>query len=154
MHGHNEADTRAKLIDPALHAARWIERVGDAERPTHGNIHREQSAVRIEIFDGKPFKRGRGRADYLLRAFVGEHAQPLTLAFVEAKKERLPPTQGLKQVKEYARRFAVKFVHSTNGHLFAEHDAHTGKTSEPRPLAQFPSPAELRDRTTATSSRS
>lgn len=144
--GFNEADTRAKLIDPALHAAAWIERVGAAERATHGEIHREQSAVRIEILDGKPFKRGRGRVDYLLRAFIGEHEQPLTLAFVEAKKAKLSPTQGLEQVKEYARRFAVKFVYSTNGHQFVEYDAHTGKTSEPRPMAHFPGPTELRER--------
>jgi type I restriction enzyme R subunit len=143
---YNEADTRAKLIDPALHAARWIERVVDAERDTHGEIWREQSAVRIEIVEGKPFKRGRGRVDYLLRAFVGEHEQPLTLAFVEAKKEGLPPTQGLEQVKAYARRFAVKFVYSTNGHQFIEYDSHTGLTSEPRPIALFPSPAQLRER--------
>ena len=71
--GHNEADTRAKLIDPALHKACWVEGVSDAERATHGEIQREQSAVRVEIIDGKPFKRGRGRVDYLLRAFVGEH---------------------------------------------------------------------------------
>jgi type I restriction enzyme R subunit len=144
--GHNEADTRAKLIDPALHQARWVERLVDAERDTHGEIHREQSAVRIEILDGKPFKRGRGRVDYLLRAFVGEHEHPLTLAFVEAKKERLPPTHGLEQVKEYARRFAVKFVYSTNGHQFVEYDSQTGRTSDPQPMAQFPSPADLRAR--------
>jgi type I site-specific restriction endonuclease len=93
-----------------------------------------------------PFKRGRGRVDYLLRAFVGEHEQPLTLAFVEAKKERLPPTQGVEQVKAYARRFAVKFVYSTNGHQFIEYDVHTGLTSDPRPMAQFPSPVQLRER--------
>jgi type I restriction enzyme R subunit len=144
--GHNEADTRAKLIDPALHSARWVERVAQGERETHGEIQREQSAVRIEIVDGKPFKRGRGRVDYLLRAFVGEHEQPLTLAFVEAKKENLPPTQGLEQVKDYARRFTVKFVYSTNGHQFVEYDVHTGQTSEPRPMAQFPSPEQLRQR--------
>jgi type I restriction enzyme R subunit len=86
--GHNEANTRAKLIDPALHAVRWAEQVADSERATHGEIRREQSAVRIEVVDGQPFKRGRGRVDYLLRAFIGAHEQPLTLAFVEAKKER------------------------------------------------------------------
>ena len=49
----NEADTRAKLIDPALHRARWVEQVVDAERATHGEIRREQSAARIEIIDSK-----------------------------------------------------------------------------------------------------
>lgn len=146
MAGYNESDTRAKLIDPALHMARWVERVAESDRSSHGEIRREQSAVRIEIVDGKPIKRGRGRVDYLLRAFVGDHEQPLTLAFVEAKKEALLPTHGLEQVKAYARRFAVKFVYSTNGHQFVEFDMHTGQTSDPRPMAHFPSPEELRQR--------
>ena len=73
--GFNEADTRAKLIDPALHNARWAERVAEVERATHGEIQREQSAVRVEILDGKPFKRGRGRVDYLLRACVGDQGR-------------------------------------------------------------------------------
>ena len=71
--GYNEADTRAKLIDPALHARQWIELVRDEHRATHGEIQREQSAVRIEILDGKPLKRGRGRVEYLLDA-VGSNA--------------------------------------------------------------------------------
>jgi len=116
--GYNEADTRAKLIDPALHARQWIEVMKVEQRATHGEIHREQSAVRIEILDGKPIKRGRGRVDYLLRAYVEEHEHPLTLAFVEAKREKLPPTQGLEQVKEYARRHTVKFVYSTSRDAF------------------------------------
>ena len=142
----NEADTRAKLIDPALHARQWIEIVKEEYRATHGEIHREQSAVRIDILDGKPLKRGRGRVDYLLRAYVEDHEQPLTLAFIEAKKENLPPRQGLEQVKEYARRHAVKFVYSTNGHLFVEFDIITGRTTDPRPMAEFPTPDELRKR--------
>jgi type I restriction enzyme R subunit len=140
---YNEADTRAKLIDPALHARQWIELVKDEQRATHGEIHREQSAVRIEILDGKPIKRGRGRVDYTLRAYFEEHEQPLTLAFVEAKKEKLPPTHGMEQGKEYARRHTVKFVYSTNGHLFVEYDATTGKTTDPRPLSEFPTRTEL-----------
>lgn len=109
--GYNEADTRAKLIDPALHDRQWIELVNDDQRAAHGEIHREQSAIRVEILDGKPLKKGRGRVDYLLRGYIGEQEQPLTLAFVEAKKEKLPPTQGLERVKEYARRHIVKFVY-------------------------------------------
>jgi len=143
---YNEADTRAKLIDPALHSRRWIELVGEAQRPDHGEIHREQSAIRIDILDGKPLKRGRGRVDYLLRVFIETHEQPLTLAFVEAKREKSPPTQGLEQVKEYARRHAVKFVYSTNGHQFIEYDTTTGNTSDPQPMSRFPTPKALRNR--------
>lgn len=144
--GYNEADTRAKLIDPALHARQWIEIIKDEQRGSHGEIHREQCGGRIDILDGNPLKRGRGRVDYLLRAYVEQHEHPLTLAFIEAKKERLPPTQGLEQVKEYARRYAVGFVYSTNGHLFVEYDGTTGKTTDPKPLAEFPTPEELRAR--------
>ncbi len=43
----NEADTRAKLIDPALHARHWIELVRDDQRATRGEIQREQSAGAI-----------------------------------------------------------------------------------------------------------
>ena len=50
---YNEADTRAKLIDPALHGRQWIELVNDDQRSDHGEIHREQSAVRIDILDGR-----------------------------------------------------------------------------------------------------
>ena len=146
MPAFNEADTRAKLIDPALHDRQWIEIITDDQRETHGEIHREQSAVRIDIIDGRPIKRGRGRVDYLLRAYIGSNEQPLTLAFVEAKKSRLPPTQGLEQVKEYARRHTVKFVYSTNGHQFVEFDVSTGKTTDPKPILEFPTPAELKDR--------
>jgi type I restriction enzyme R subunit len=144
--GYNEADTRAKLIDPALHASQWIELVNDEQRDSHGEIHREQSAVRIDILDGKPIKRGRGRVDYLLRAFIEGHEHPLTLAFVEAKKEKLPPTQGLEQVKEYARRHAVKFVYSTNGHQFVEYDSTTGQTTDPQSMSEFPTMVSLRQR--------
>src|ERR1700688_927200 len=143
---YNEADTRAKLIDPALHARQWIEIVSDTQRASHGEIRREQSAVRIDILGGKPLKRGRGRVDYLLRAYVDDHVQPLTLAFVEAKKEKLPATQGLEQVKEYARRYAVKFVYSTNGHQVVEYDTITGKTTDPQPMTAFPTPEALRQR--------
>jgi hypothetical protein len=44
--GCNEADARAKLIDPAPHRARWVERVTEAERHAHGEIRREPCAVR------------------------------------------------------------------------------------------------------------
>ena len=146
MTAYNEADTRAKLIDPALHARQWIEIVNDDQRASHGEIHREQTAVRIDVLNGKPIKRGGGRVDYLLRAYIEGYEHPLTLAFVEAKKEKLPPTQGLEQVKEYARRHTVKFVYSTNGHQFVEYDSTTGKTTEPRPLVEFPTMASLRQR--------
>ena len=55
--GYNEADTRAKLIDPAIHARGWTEDL----------IRREESARTVEIINGKPKRRHKGRVDYTLR---------------------------------------------------------------------------------------
>jgi len=62
----NESDTRAKLIDPAIHARGWTEDL----------IRREETAGAIEIIDGKPRKRAKGRVDYALRIKVNLEAQP------------------------------------------------------------------------------
>lgn len=133
-----EADTRAKLIDPALHACGWTEDL----------IRREETAGAIEIIDGKPRKRAKGRTDYTLRVRVTAEAQPVAIGLLEAKAEHLPPHHGLEQAKLYAagKRLNVPFVFSTNGRLFVEFDRLTGLTSPPRPLADFPTPAELRAR--------
>ena len=56
----NEADTRSKLIDPAIHARGWTEE----------NIRREETAGAVEIIGGKPRRRSRGRVDYTLRVKV------------------------------------------------------------------------------------
>ncbi len=133
-----ESDTRAKLIDPAIHARGWTEDL----------IRREETAGAIEIYDGKPRRRGKGKVDYTLRYKVHTDTQPIALALIEAKKESLPPGHGLEQVKLYAacNRFNVKFVFSSNGHLFVEYDQFTDLTSSPRPLSEFPTPEELRAR--------
>ncbi len=134
----SESDTRAKLIDPALHARRWTENL----------IRREETAGAIEIVDGKPRKRAKGRVDYLLRVAVNAESQPVAVALIEAKAEALPPDHGLEQAKLYAscKRLNVPFVFSTNGHLFVEYNSIDGRTSAPRPLSDFPTPDELRRR--------
>ena len=106
----SESDTRAKLVDPALHARGWTEEL----------IKREETAGAISIIDGKPRKQARGRVDYTLRVKVNSGAQPAAVALIEAKAEHLPPTHGLEQGKAYAacKRLNVPFVFSTNGHLF------------------------------------
>ena len=50
----NEADTRAKLIDPALHLRGWTENL----------IRREETAGAIEIIAGEPRKQAKGRVDF------------------------------------------------------------------------------------------
>jgi type I restriction enzyme R subunit len=133
-----ESDTRAKLIDPAIHARGWTEEL----------IRREETAGAIEIVDGKPRKRTKGRVDYVLRIKVNIDNQPVAVALIEAKAENLPPTHGLQQAKLYAdsKRLNVQFVFSSNGHQFVEYDRFTGLTISPRPIAEFPTPDELRTR--------
>ncbi len=134
----SEADTRSKLIDPAIHARGW----------TKDLIRREETAGAIEIVGGKARKQARGRVDYTLRVKVNAGTQPVAVALIEAKAEQLPPTHGLEQAKAYAaaRRLNVPFVFATNGHLFVEFDRFTGLTSAPRPIGEFPAPADLRAR--------
>lgn len=135
----NEADTRAKLIDRALHDRGWSEDL----------IRRETTVGAVEIVGGRARRAARGRADYTLRVRVAPGTQALAVALIEAKAERYPPTHGLEQAKMYAasgRRLNVPFVYSSNGHLFVEFDAASGKTSEARPMSEFPAPEELRAR--------
>ena len=71
----NEADTRAKLIDPAIYARGWTEE----------HIRREETAGSIEIINGKPRRRAKGRVDYTLRIKVNPDTQPVVVALIEAK---------------------------------------------------------------------
>ena len=134
----NEADTRAKLIDPAIHKCGW----------TEDHIKREETAGTVEIINGKPRRRSRGKMDYVLRLKLNVDTQPVALALLEAKKNTLPSGHGLDQAKGYSEchRMNVKFVFSSNGYQFVEFDHFTGITSKPRPLSEFPKPEELRSR--------
>ena len=136
--GLNEADTRAKLIDPTLYQRGWSE----------DHIKREETAGGIQIFGGKAKRQGKGRTDYTLRIRVGQDTQPIAIALIEAKKEDEMPGKGLEQAKAYqlSDRFHVPFIFSTNGHLFVEFDRTTGLTSKSKPLTAFPKPEELRSR--------
>ncbi len=136
--GLSEADTRAKLIDPAIHKCGWTEEM----------IRREETAGSIEIIGGKARRRSRGQVDYTLRLKVASDAQPVAVALIEAKKERLPPGHGLDQGKAYAhsKRLNVPFVFSSNGHQFVEYDRFTGQTSASKPMVEFPPPHILRQR--------
>ena len=108
-----ESDTRSKLIDPAICARGWTEE----------HIRREETAGAVEIIDGMPRRRSKGRVDYTLRVKVATGEQPVTVAIIEAKAENLPPGHGLEQGKSYARckRMNVPFVFSSNGHMFVEY---------------------------------
>lgn len=134
----NETETRAKLIDPALHARGWTEDL----------IRREVTAGRIYIHGNGARQSKNGRADYTLRVKAAGGSQPVAVALIEAKKASLPPAHGLDQAKAYAdsKRLNVPFVYSTNGSLFVEYDSTTGITAPPRPIDQFPTPDDLRAR--------
>lgn len=134
----NEADTRAKLIDPALHQRGWTEDLSK----------REETAGSIVIVDGRARKSGKGRTDYTLRVKVNIDTQPVAVAVLEAKAEHCSATDGLEQAKLYAscKRLNVPFDISTNGHLFVLYDSYSGRTTAPRPLNELPSPVHLRER--------
>ncbi|HLG29376.1 MAG TPA: DEAD/DEAH box helicase family protein [Candidatus Brocadiales bacterium] len=129
----SEADTKAKLIDPVLHQCGLTEDL----------IRREETERGIDIIDGKPRRRRRGRTDYLLRLRVNPNTQPVAIALIEAKPSNESADKGLEQAKRYARLNHVPFVYSSNGHLFVEYDHFTGKTKVPSPLAGFPTPENL-----------
>ena len=72
----NEADTRAKLIDPAIHKCGWTEDL----------IRREETAGTVEIINGKARRRSRGKIDYILRVNVNVDTQPTAFATLRRKK--------------------------------------------------------------------
>jgi hypothetical protein len=80
----SEADTRSKLIDPAIHKCGWTEDL----------IRREETEGTVEIINGKARRRSRGKIDYVLRVKVNVDTQPVALAIIEAKKEVFPPVMG------------------------------------------------------------
>lgn len=134
----NEADTRAKLIDPKLYAAGWGE---DRIRREHYVLqNHEFTAGRIYLVGDEPRRRGKDKADYLLR-----YSDVIPIAIVEAKKEGLEPEVGIQKAKDYAEAMDVPFTYSSNGHRILEFDF---LTNSQRELEDFPSPENLWERFT------
>ena len=130
----NEADTRAKLIDPALREAGWPE----------DWIRREQTPGPFLRF-GAEYLRGPGRrTDYLLHIRAQGAMQPI--AVIEAKPESSAPDEGLEQAKTDARLHHVPFAFSTNGKQFHECDMRSNAARGPLKLDKFPTWEDLRDR--------
>jgi type I restriction enzyme R subunit len=108
----NESETRAELISPKLALDGW----GTTE---HSIIRREVSITAGRILGGG--KRGsKLSADYVLE-FQGRK-----LAAVEAKRENLGYTEGVRQAKDYAQRLQCRFGYATNGHDIYQIDMLTG----------------------------
>jgi type I restriction enzyme R subunit len=135
----NEAQTRFELIDPALERRGW-------SRTT--DIRLEETLPAVDIVYGKGRRRPKGRTDYVLRRPLEPASEPMPLGIIEAKREDLPPEHGLQQGRSYrvGQLHHVPFVFSSNGHQFVEYDEFSGATSDPRAMADFPTPQELIDR--------
>lgn len=110
----NESETRAELISPKLALDGW----GTNETP-NSIIRREVSITAGRILGGG--KRGaKLSADYVLE-FQGRK-----LAVVEAKRENLSYTEGVRQAKDYASRLQCRFAYASNGHDIYQIDMLTG----------------------------
>ena len=134
----SEADTHAKLVNPAIYQRGW----------TEDHIKREETTGAVEIFAGKARRCAKGRTDLTLRVIVTAEMQPVAVAVIEVKKDTLAPGHGLDQAKSYSKAalLNVPFVFSTNGHMFVEFDRISGHTTAPQPMTVFPTPADLRTR--------
>ena len=120
---YSESDTRAKLIDPALHE----------QGRSESQIEREYSFTDGRILPGG--KRWTPKyVDYLLKDYW------LNLAIVEAKKEDLPPTEWLEQVKWYGKSLGVRWVYTSNGHEIYERDMNEWTWKY---IDKYPTPSEL-----------
>jgi type I restriction enzyme R subunit len=127
MSPRNEADTRAELIDPKLKQNGW----GEVDK---SYIRREEICPG-RIMTGN--KRGtKVYSDYVL-VYQGRK-----LAVVEAKKEQLSYTEGVRQAKDYATRLKCRIAYATNGHEIYQIDMLTGDESL---VDDYMSPEQLWD---------
>jgi type I restriction enzyme R subunit len=128
----NEADTRAKLIDPKLKAALWGE--NQIEREHYFVKGKAITSGRIYLIGEESRRREPQRVDYLLR-YQGQ-----MIAVLEAKSEMYAVDAGLEQAKSYAAILDVPFAYASNGHSFIEFDFFLNQSRE---LTAFPAPDEL-----------
>lgn len=138
----NEADTRYHLIDPVLRDKGYVSR-------DHITLETVLTPPPVEPSGPKGRRRkGPGRTDYLLCVQVGESPKPMPVAVLEAKREAEDPLKGMQQARGYADtlRFDVKYVFSTNGHMYGEYDRFTELINGPFPFRNFPAHPDLRAR--------
>ena len=108
----NEADTRAELIDPKLKADGW------------NTV--EDSYIRREVICPGRILTGGKRGDKVTSDYVLVY-KGRKLAAVEAKKESLSYTEGVRQAKDYAQRLQCRMAYATNGHKIYQLDMLTGE---------------------------
>ena len=125
-----EEDIKLQFITPAIEAAGW-----DRQRQIKMEYNFTYGRV---IVRGNVTARGkRKKADYLLY-----YKPNLPLAIIEAKDNNHNLGAGMQQGIEYAEILDVRFVYSSNGDGFLEHDMKSGIECE-LTIEQFPSPEEL-----------
>ena len=127
---YNEQETRYFLIDPILRTKGY----DDYQRL------RLETPAPVEPTGPKGRRRkGSGRTDYLPCVQVGQMPKPLPVAVLEAKKQSEDPLKGMQQAKGYSdcKRFDVKYVFATNGHLYGEYDLTTKLQGGTWPFADF-----------------
>jgi type I restriction enzyme R subunit len=135
MRPYNEADTRAKLIDPKLKLASWGE--SQIEREHYFVKGRAITNGRIYLVGEESRRREPRRVDYLLRY------NSQMIAVIEAKDETHAVDAGLEQAKVYARMLDVPFAYASNGHGFVEFDFFLNRSRE---LETIPTPNNLWNR--------
>ncbi|MCB0368466.1 MAG: DEAD/DEAH box helicase family protein [Bdellovibrionales bacterium] len=123
-----EADTRKEYIDPALDAAKW----------GHNLTEGSQVSCEFKITDGRMLSGG-ARAKQKFADYVLSYKNQ-KLAIIEAKKEDEEPTEGLEQVKDYARLLNLRIVYATNGKKNYCFDMESGRGDF---VDQYPTPDEL-----------
>lgn len=127
-----EEETKNMYITPALIKSGWT--------PKQMRMETYITPGRI-IVRGDRAERAKGKkTDYIL---VHKNNKPL--AIVEAKDIYHNVGDGMQQALDYAEMLDIKFVYSSNGKSFLEHDMFTGEEVE-IPIDRFPSEKELWER--------
>ncbi len=121
----NEAETRAELIDPALHAAGW-------------GVVADSRTRREMIAPGRIMGGGR-RAKPLSCDYVLVY-RGIKLAAMEAKADTKSYTEGVGQAKDYAERLQTRFGFASNGREIYRIDMTTGNEGL---VDRWPTPDEL-----------
>jgi type I restriction enzyme R subunit len=126
----NEQETRYHLIDPVLRTKGYDD-ITKLKCETPAPVEPTGPKGRR--------KKGTGSPDYLLCVKSGTMSKPLPVAVLEAKKEDEDAMKGMDQAKKYSecKRFEVKYVFASNGHLYGEFDHFTKLQAGTFPLSNF-----------------
>ncbi len=128
----NEAETRAELIDPKLKESGW------------GVVEGSKVLREYHITAGK-IQVGGGRAKPLIADYVLVfHGRKL--AAIEAKSDEEEVGEGVAQAKNYAEKMCLETTYAANGKEIYQVCMKTGKEG---PVAKFPTPQELWNKTFA-----